>query len=259
MPPPLPYQVPNVPQTQDVGGRSMKRPKTDDFASENKEYAIPAANWIQSEPSTIPKGPNDPSLPYWRVGNGHGSPVAPAYTQFTPPSQTPRHSNWSPSTVEPGQREQMGWGVPQRTMSYGSLEGLQHQPPFPTFHPAAGQGSLREVYSPKPGGHQSNAYSSVHTPSSMASDVNSRTITDVSAHASGPAQPPNYGTTQSWQSPYPYDKTSLPAPSTGVYTPWYNAGGVISSQPQSGPENTTSAAYSHPEAYNGMMYYAPTR
>ncbi|KAJ5032613.1 uncharacterized protein L3040_009210 [Drepanopeziza brunnea f. sp. 'multigermtubi'] len=140
----LPYLHLGMPPIQDLGGPQMKRQRTESFSPEstgkgflppslinpvvvttsrNLEYTQPSdhgtTNWMATELSPSTTDPKmETSQSYWRI-NTHASPITPAFSPFTPNLQIPP---WTPH-AEASPRED-NWSAPQRSISYGNLEGL---------------------------------------------------------------------------------------------------------------------------------------
>ncbi|KAL8773480.1 MAG: hypothetical protein Q9209_001584 [Squamulea sp. 1 TL-2023] len=82
--------------------------------------------------------PEDPSHPYWRLG---GSPITPAFQQFSGPSGPPnslvQHAFEPRSSFAAfnSPREEAGWPLAPRSMSFGQVEDLSHGYPHPYSSP----------------------------------------------------------------------------------------------------------------------------
>ncbi|KAI4273201.1 MAG: hypothetical protein LQ337_004808 [Flavoplaca oasis] len=82
--------------------------------------------------------PEDPSHPYWRLGE---SPVTPAFQQFSGPPGPPNslvHHAFEPRSsfaAFNSPREDAGWPPAPRSMSFGHVEDLSHGYPHPYSSP----------------------------------------------------------------------------------------------------------------------------
>lgn len=75
--------------------------------------------------------PEDPSHSYWRMGD---SPMTPAYSQFSGPPNSVAHHQFESRANFAGftsPREDHGWPVAPRSMSFGQVEDLSHGYPNP--------------------------------------------------------------------------------------------------------------------------------
>ncbi|KAI9890691.1 MAG: hypothetical protein M1814_003760 [Vezdaea aestivalis] len=78
----------------------------------------------QSPASAGKPGFEDPSSNFWRLAE---SPMTPAFSTFqSPPSMTAPESNGAARSAYPvdGSREDVGWPLPSRSMSFGNVESL---------------------------------------------------------------------------------------------------------------------------------------
>ncbi|KAL8754852.1 MAG: hypothetical protein Q9199_004041 [Rusavskia elegans] len=82
--------------------------------------------------------PEDPSHPYWRLGE---SPITPAFQQFSGPTGPPNsliHHAFEPRSsfaAFNSPREDAGWPLAPRSMSFGQVEDLSHGYPHPYSSP----------------------------------------------------------------------------------------------------------------------------
>jgi hypothetical protein len=144
-----PYMA--MPQIQEVGASQTKRQRTGSFSPESKGKLVPGfsgtntqataapifnrpydfnnqpSNWVPSEMSPTKANPQDPPG-YWRPND---SPLTAGFPPYQPGVPLQTH-NWPPSSaIEQSSREEL-WAMPQRSMSYGNIEGLPaNQPAFP--------------------------------------------------------------------------------------------------------------------------------
>ncbi|KAL5346987.1 hypothetical protein ACLOAV_008130 [Pseudogymnoascus australis] len=249
---------PNMAMPPYLGSSDIKRLKDDGFAPDNRgphshipppslismvsvltllglvfgaqnEYQPNSAAWMQSKqpPSTRPVAD---ASGYWRVNNQE--PLAPGLPMFSPPFNQPQHQNWSPGAVDPGSREELGWVVPPRSVSFGHLENLP-QAPYPQF-PLTSSETNHEAFtnrSSPPGG---KPY--------MHGDPNSIAVsgpTIGSSHISDPRQLSSSSASQSWQQSIPqygYMKTSA-APAPEGFNTWYPNNPNMPMNPQAGGDN----------------------
>ena len=110
-------------------------------SSRTFDHSHGPTNWMAPDAS-----PNTPPN-YWQV-NPQDSPVTPAFSPFTLTLHVPPGQNWQAHHAAPSPREDLSWSVPQRSVPYSDIEGLQsHQyTPFPqaTTH------SITDNYTTKP-------------------------------------------------------------------------------------------------------------
>ncbi|KAL8735835.1 MAG: hypothetical protein Q9181_002683 [Wetmoreana brouardii] len=79
--------------------------------------------------------PEDPSHHYWRLGD---SPMTPAFSHFSGPSNSLTHHAYEPRTsfaAFTSPREEHCWPVAPRSMSFGQVEDLSHSYPNPYRSP----------------------------------------------------------------------------------------------------------------------------
>ncbi|KFY29848.1 hypothetical protein V494_08438 [Pseudogymnoascus sp. VKM F-4513 (FW-928)] len=204
---------PNMAMPPYLGSSDLKRLKDDGFPSDNRglgfgaqnEYQPNSAAWLQSKQTSSTRPVADASG-YWRVNTQE--PLAPAFPMFSQPLNQPQGQNWSPGAVDPGSREDLSWGAPQRSASFGHIENM---PQAPYMHGI-------------PSGD----------PHSIA--VSGPTI--GSSHISDPRQLPSSAVPQPWQSvpQYGYMKTSA-APTAEGFNSWFPNNPNIPLNPQAGGDN----------------------
>ncbi len=162
--------------------------------------------------------------------------------------------NWPASATEQSPRDELGWSAPQRSMSYGNVEGLPHHPSYPGYpQPPASQSTGREEFTPRQIPQQHENYVPPLSSTSSGAQTAAVSSTDQTTHPP-PAPPPPYPVTQNWQQQYGYPKPPLSAGSDG-YTGWYGQGSTLPSHPHpSGSEVMPATGYGHSEPYSGMYY-----
>jgi hypothetical protein len=197
-----------------------------------------------ASPSTS-KAPSEIPPSYWRV-NAQESPMTPAFSPFTPSLQVPPPQNWPASQAESIQRDEMSWSVPQRSMSYGSLESLQSHnqySPYPNLHSQAPP--ISDHYSTKPRSMHSGMFP---PPISTSSSTLPPPETLSAASSEGPQHPhsagPHYPNWQ--QPPYTYQK-----PTGESYGSWSSSHG---GQPEG---HAPPAGYNYGEPPSNMYYPPP--
>lgn len=236
----------------------MKRQRTESFSPENKaitarsfEYNPGTTNWMAPDvsPSTNPQ----PGLPqsYWGV-NPQESPLTPAFSPFTPNLQIPPPQNWSATHAEPSPRDDLSWSVPQRSISYSNLEGLQGHPPYgPSSNPQSHPNP--ETYSLKPRSMHTGMY-----PPPISTSVGGNSMPEASPATTidTPQHAHSAGSLQShythWQQPYSYSK---PVSSTSEpYDLWSAHSGP---QQPSETRNTGTISYGYGDPTGGSYYPPP--
>jgi hypothetical protein len=286
----LPYPHLSMPPIQDLGGPQMKRQRTESFSPENKganfrhpppqtlsngsavvtssrnfEYPQGPTNWMAPDASPSTKvSTSDVPPPYWRV-NPQDSPQTPAFSPFTPNLQIPPQQNWPAPHPEASPRDDLSWSVPQRSMSYNNLEGLQNQ------HHQYGQYShppsqpLADHYTTKPRVLQS---SGMYPPpiSTSGSAIPPPETTSAGApdtpqhpHSAGPLPPVPYS---NWQQPYSYQKPPTSGPDHyGGYAPHGSLPHIQPGPPvqavQSEGGHGPPTNYGYGDSAGGMYYPPP--
>lgn len=193
---------------------------------------------------------------FWRV-NPQESPLTPAFSPFTPNLQIPPPQNWPATHTEPSSRDELSWSVPQRSISYSNLEGLQGHHPYSPYPPPNAQNhSATDHYTTKPRLPQAGMYPppiSTSTSAHSAAEASPATAGETSQHSHSagalPAQYPH------WQQPYSYQK---PVGSTSEpYGTWHNSHGA--QQPQHLPEegHVQPAGYGYGDSATGPYYPPP--
>ncbi|KAI6708035.1 hypothetical protein JHW43_009435 [Diplocarpon mali] len=281
MPQTHPYPHLTMPPIQDLGDPQMRRQRTESFSPEIKskeifppppihnfpahpaaiassrayEYPPPpphgAADWVAAETSpSTGKLKTDASQPYW-AANPHESPItAAAFSPFIPnlPPQ-----NWPPAHNGATSREQ-NWTIPQRSVSYSNLEGLQNQQqyqnsPYPHYsHPP----QVNDHYTTKSRVLQSSAMHPppIQTSSTVAPlEPVSATSTEPHqhAHSANPLPPVPF---PNWQQPYAYHK-----PVGADQYPWSGPPAPPTLHPE-GEDLPPPASYGYGDPANGI-YYQP--
>lgn len=265
IPPSLPYPPLNMPPIQDLGGPHMKRQRTESFSPENKvvtssrnfEYNTAphqgATNWMAPDASPSTKPQSDVPQSFWRV-NPQDSPLTPAFSPFTPSLQIPPPQNWPASHPEPSPREDIGWSVPQRSISYSNLEGLHNNHQYgPYANPSPQSGP--DPYT-KPRILQS---SSMYPPPIQTSGPAVPPYEAASATSSETPQHPHSAQSlppvpmSNWQQPYSYQKPASAGPD---YHEGWSAG---HGGPQHLPQGTQPPppGYGYQDPGHGMYYPPP--
>ncbi|CAG8956092.1 hypothetical protein HYFRA_00011876 [Hymenoscyphus fraxineus] len=270
----LPY--PHMPVIQNVPSPQMKRQRTESYSPESKgvlsvnsatndypdKVAVVtsarsfdynnhgATNWMAPDASPGIKNPGDVSQQYWRA-NAQDSPLTPAFSPFTPNLQIPPPQNWPTPHTEPSPREDMSWPVPQRSMSYNNLDGLQnHQQNYAPYSQAP-----PDHYTAKPRSQQLPAmYPPPLSASSMMAQNTSPTTTDPlpHPHSTGSLPPAPYG---SWQQPY-YPK-SIGSTGEDNYHGWNTNQGLPRPAQYSGSTHASAPAPAYYAEPQSGVYYAP--
>lgn len=265
----LPY-----PHLSIAGGSQVKRQRTESFSPESKgashltnysclyltqvqaitargfEYSHGATNWMA--PDASPSTGSQAALPqsYWGVNPE--TPLTPAFSPYTPNLQIPPAQNWPVSHGEPGQRDELAWSVPQRPMSYGSLEGLQSSSQFgsssnPPSHPSP------DSYAMKGRPLHAGMY-----PPPISTSVGGHSLSEASPATSidAPHHSQSAGGLQSqysqWQQPYSYPKP------VGSASEPYDLWSAHSAPPH--PSETRNAGpltFGYGDASGGSFYPPP--
>lgn len=109
------------------------------------EYARSSSTW---ESTPVPKSSTSEVFNSgWRIPGE--SPVTPAsaYSPYTPGLQNPSHPTWPSIASEPAPREEVGWSLPSRSMSYGTVEGVPQQTTYQYQHGPISP-RISETYAP---------------------------------------------------------------------------------------------------------------
>jgi hypothetical protein len=209
--------------------------------------------------SSNPKPQTEAPQSFWRQ-NPQDSPLTPAFSPFTPSLQIPPPQNWPTSQTEASPRDDLSWSVPQRSISYSNLEGLQqhHQQHYTPYSHAPSHPIADAHYTTKPRVLQSsgNMYpppistsGSVLPPPEPASASSEAPHHPHSAHSLPPVPFSNWQ-----QQPYSYQKPASAGPEQH-YGEW-NA-------PQGGPQHLQGEGAHPPQPGYGYgehatgMYYPP--
>lgn len=261
----LPYPHLNMPSIQDLGGPQMKRQRTESFSPETKvvtssrnfEYGHGTTNWMASDASPGVKPQTEISQSYWRP-NPQESPLTPAFSPFTPSLQIPPPQNWPNAHPDASPRDDLSWSVPQRSISYSNLEGLQGHPQYgaPFQHPHNQPNhnhSASDHYTTKPRTLQSGMYPppiSTSTGPHSATETPSATTSEPGQHAhSAGALPSHY---PQWQQPYSYQKPVVSG--SEPYGAWHNSHGAPHNLPEEGHAPPT---YAYGDPAGGGYYPLP--
>lgn len=262
----------SMPSVQEIGPAPVKGTGTDSFSSEKKgvmptfqpltsspnksleppfphphDLGPPSASWIPGEPVNLSKGSPDMPSPYWR----NESPMTPGFSSFAPGLHLSHHTTWSPAATEPSPREEFGWSLPQRSMSYGSHETLLQHSNY-SFHPTT---NGRDDFSNRPSPHPLDVYSSLPPTTGSLSTADVATVmtpTTTTPQSSGSAPP--FPAVQGWQ-PYPYKVPAVPSNGEG-YPGWFGPASNMSSSVSGtdGDGIPPVPTYGHPDSYHGMYY-----
>jgi hypothetical protein len=214
---------------------------------------------MPNDPGSMAKNPSDVSSPYWRM-NSHETPLTPAFSPFSSNVHLPPHPNWPHSATEPNSREDLGWSVPQRSMSYSNHDSLHHPPTYSAFHQSPQEPNSRDEFVPRQAAQPPDVYAPTLTPASVsastAESTMSATTADTAQHTSGPPLPPPFPNPQGWNS-YPYKVPTLASSNDG-YGGWYGQSSTLPSHPHGG-EGMPPPTYGQVESYSGMYYPTATQ
>ncbi|KAA8570178.1 hypothetical protein EYC84_002502 [Monilinia fructicola] len=210
MQPNLPYHL-SMPVIQNLGGVQTKKEMTESFSpddkvvnsSQNFDYSGGPPAWVASEVSPGTKTPADMSGNYWSTSSQE-SPMTPGFSPYIAPNMHMGNAqNWQ-SRGHHGQSEtnarEPEWPVPQRSVSYSNLEGMQ----------ASSQHSA--YVAPQP----TDPILQLRIPHSAAEISSASTIGTAYTHS---VTPMSAGSYTGWNQPYPGGYAKVP---TGVdtYTSW---------------------------------------
>lgn len=218
--------------------------------SRNFDYNQGATNWMAPDASPSIKQQADMPQSYWRP-NPQDSPLTPAFSPFTPNLQIPPPQNWAAPHAEPSPRDDLSWSVPQRSISYSNLEGLQNSQQYAPYTQAASN-PIADHYTTKPRVHGMYppplaTSSSGMIPASVPSVANEALPHPTSA---GPLPAAGY---QSWQQPYTYQKPA--GSSSEGYGAWTSPNEALPRLPAfSGDAHGTAQTYGYGEPTAGMYY-----
>jgi hypothetical protein len=206
------------------------------------------------------KNPSDVSSPYWRMNN-HDNHLTPAFSPFSSNIHLPHHSNWPHSATESSSREDLGWSVPPRSMSYSNHDSLHHPSTYSTFHQSPQEPSSRDEFAPRQAAQPPDVYAPTLTPASVsastAESTLSATTADTAQHASGPPPlPPPFPNSQGWSS-YSYKVPALTSSNDG-YGGWYGQSSTLPSHPHGG-EGMPPPPYGQVDSYGAMYYPTATQ
>ncbi|KAL3424830.1 hypothetical protein PVAG01_04111 [Phlyctema vagabunda] len=184
---------------EDVGGSEIHRQRTASYSPEIRglnqsrtfDYGSGSTGWMSSDaPSPATKMQPEMASGYWR-GTPQESPITPSFGNYATNIQIPPPQNW-PGQNEQSPREEIAWSAgPQRSTSYGNLEGLSSQQyaaysQQPPHH-------IADNYTTKPRMMQSNIY-----PPPLSSSVALSGPENTPQHSAGPISHPPY---QAWGPP----------------------------------------------------------
>ncbi|RAL66745.1 hypothetical protein DID88_007528 [Monilinia fructigena] len=239
MQPNLPYHL-NMPVIQNLGGVQTKKETTEGFSPDNKvvtssqnfDYSGGPPAWMASEVSPDTKTPADMSGNYW-----------PTSSQESP--MTPKDIMVNPK-LDPESRK---WPVPQRSVSYSNLEGMQTSSQHPAYvapQPTDPYASVRTR------AHNGAMYphniTTTH-PHSAAEISSASTIGTAYAHSVTPMPTGSY---TGWNQPYSSGYAKVP---TGIdtYNSWNDGQG---GQRIAEEEEESAVGYHGYANSGGGVYYA---
>jgi hypothetical protein len=222
-------------------------------SARNFEYSQAPPNWMAPDASPGVKPHVELPQGFWRA-NPQESPITPAFSPFTPNLQIPPPQSWNSGPTEPNARDEMSWPLPQRSISYSNLEGLQGHPQYGGYQQSQHQPhnhSVSEHYTTKPRVSHSGMYPPLITtstgPHSAIEPSPSLTSDPHHSHSAG-AVPSHY---QHWQQPYSYPKPVGPG-GEPPYGSWNPSHGGPHHLPE---ENHAPPAWGEP--LNGSYYPPP--
>lgn len=201
---------------------------------------------------TSPSTSSQATLPqsYWGV-NPQESPLTPAFSPFTPGISIPSTQNWPVSHGEPSPRDEMGWQVPGRSISYGNIDSIQNQSQFGPSNPQSHPSTENYALKGRP------LHSSMYPPP-ISSSVGGHSMPEASPATAieapqhiqpGGPLPSHYS---QWQQPYGYAK---PVPSANEQYELWNA---HNAPPQpSEPRNAGPMTFGYGDPTGGSYYPPP--
>ncbi|KAI9642357.1 hypothetical protein NHQ30_009161 [Ciborinia camelliae] len=254
----LPYNL-NMPAIQNLGGTQSKKERTESFSPENKvitssrnfDYNGGHTAWMAPEVSPGTKTPADLSGSCWSA-NSQETPMTPGFSPYpTPNMHMTSAQNWQ-SRGHHGQPEanprEPEWPAPQRSVSYGNLEGMQNS----NQHAAYGLPQPTQSYtSARTHAHNGAMYppniTTTH-PHSAAEISSASTIGTAYTHS---ATPMSAGSYTGWNQPYPggYAKVSA---GVDTYASWNGGQGGERIM----EEEESAAGYGGYGDSGGGVYYA---
>ncbi len=271
----IPYSHLNMPPIQDLGGPQMKRQRTESFSPESSQggedpefgygkssnlssvvttsrsfdYNHGPINWMAPDAPPNTKAPIEGPQSLWR--NPQDSPMAPAFSPYTPNLQIPPAQNWPGQQADASPREDLSWqaGQPQRSMSYGNLEHLPSQHSYPPYTHGPSQ-PITDHYTTKPRVLASSASSGMYPPpiATSGGSISALESHDGMPHHSANSMPS--GQFSNWQPPpYSYQKPANAGPDN--YGRWNGSRQEESDEPGQGPP----PGYAYGEPSPGGMYY----
>ncbi|KAI9804955.1 MAG: hypothetical protein M1833_006258 [Piccolia ochrophora] len=149
-----------------------------DFSQGDRSATWAESPYVHSPVSAGPKsGFGDPSTTYWR-----DSPVTPAFTSFAHPPPMPAVHRESDGSFYNVPREEPGWPVVSRSMSYGQVEGIpvNYQNHYPPHHD-----------------YKQPPHSAMYPPSLNTSDTSMASISEPSS-APADGRPGTFGMAPPW-------------------------------------------------------------
>lgn len=168
-----------------------------DFKYNNSNHGL--TNWMAPDASGLKnEAQGDVPQPYWRQNNPQDSPLTPAFSPFTPSLQIPPPQNWPTAHAQPSPREDLSWSVPQRSISYSNLEGLQNQQ------------HQQQQYAPSYTQSPSSSIPDQYTTKSRGPQQHSGIYPSLSTQTTGGMMAPTTSATNHESLPHPHSAASLP-------------------------------------------------
>jgi hypothetical protein len=244
---------------ENKGAKSLN-PRSNNFpdkvavvtSSRNFDYNHGTTNWMAPDASPSIKHQAEIPQSFWRP-NPQDSPLTPAFSPFTPNLQIPPPQNWPAPHPEPSPRDDLSWSVPQRSISYSNLEGLQNHQQY-TPYSNAPSNPVTDHYTTKPRSQHSGMYPPpISAPTSAVTAPTSSPAGNEPTHHPHSAGPVPSAPFQTWQQPYSYQKpVGSSAEGYGGYAPHeaLPRPSGFAGEPHPPPQHS----YGYPEPTSGMYY-----
>jgi hypothetical protein len=192
--------------------------------------------FMDQSPASSKPGFEDPSSNFWRLAE---SPMTPApYSTFAGPPSVAAHHHSETRTAFPieGSREDVGWPLPSRSMSFGNVEGLSQS--YSNHYP------FRPDY-------KSSSTSGVYPHPIITSHASS--VATMSAPSSAISEPKSmhtgYGAPPTWNAGYMGNNIGdMPRKSSQSFPTWYGEPGHLAQVDEEAPPHH----FEEP-----MIYYPP--
>ncbi|KAL8903772.1 MAG: hypothetical protein Q9171_007285 [Xanthocarpia ochracea] len=129
-----PSAAPLSATTSSTSRRASENSRTYEFSYHHDRSHWESPFYDHGPTSAGHSTPEDPSHPYWRLGE---SPITPAFQQFSGPQVPPNslgHHAFEPRSsfaAFNSPRDDSGWPLAPRSMSFGQVEDLSHGYPHP--------------------------------------------------------------------------------------------------------------------------------